>query len=443
MSEKEKSGGNERKRFSGAMATRKAVWQVLTRYASRERPLSIPDMMEIFRRREGEEPVPSKQSLRRFFAQQNDELDTIFPMYSLQQKDKAGIIRSYWVNKKLHIILENADGLPLREGEAAVRLVIESPEPPSYETIRNTLSRFSDEGLEDMAPALRVGCVIRQKGADGKSRYIELDKWDGPKSDKDKADNYTRYYYLKSVLTDAQWRILADMIKVYPYLNETQTRSILQAMKKIYPGIKAWAPRYAYKTEGNARFFRHIRRIDRAIEKNRRIRVTYGEYVLRKKDGVWKPVLRRRTSTGELELEPYALMWSNGYYYLVAKNRNMLNLRVDRILEVELLDEKFEPDKSFDPYEYRDKSPVMYPGWARYVTLQCPVDMVNTLLDFFGKNIHFDEPADGRVKVHIQAATAGVKLFALQYVGRVELLEPAELREEIRTTLQEALARYN
>lgn len=439
MAEKGKSG-SERKRYSGAMSTRKAVWRLLTQ--SQGKPLSIPDMMEIFKGRQTEEPVPSRQSLKRFFAEQDDELDTLFPMYSLQQKDKAGIVRSYWVNKKLHIILENADGIPLREGDAAVRLVIETPEAPSYETIRNTLSRFSDEDMESLAPVLRVGCAIRQKGPDGRLRFIELDKWDGPQSGKDKADNYTRYYYLKSILTDAQWRILADMIKVYPYLSETQTKSILQAMKKIYPGIKAWTPRYAYKTEGNARFFRHIRRIDIAIGKTRKIRVTYGEYVLRKKDGEWRPVLRRRTSAGVLEMEPYALMWSNGYYYLVAKDRGMMNLRVDRIIDVEILDEKFEPDRSFDPYEYRDKSPVMYPGQARYVTLRCPAGMVNTLLDVFGKNIRFGEPADGRVRVQIHAAPAGIKLFALQYADKVEVLEPAELRDEIRNALREALKSY-
>ena len=239
MSETGKSESG-RKRYSGAMSTRKAVWRLLT--ASQGKPLSISDMMEIFKGRQTEEAVPSKQSLRRFFAEQDDELDTLFPMYSLQQKDKAGIIRSYWVNKKLHIILENADGIPLREGDAAVRLVIETPEAPSYETIRNTLSRFSDEDLDALAPTLRVGCAIRQRRPDGRVRFIQLDKWDGPPNGKDKSDNYTRYYYLKSILSDAQWRILADMIKVYPYLNETQTKSILQAMKKFIPESRLGRP---------------------------------------------------------------------------------------------------------------------------------------------------------------------------------------------------------
>ena len=39
-------------------------------------------------------------------------------------------------------------------------------------------------------------------------------------------------------------------------------------------------------------------------------------------------------------------------------------------------------------------------------------------------------------------APAGVKLFALQYVGSVEVLEPKALREEIARDLAEAAKKY-
>ena len=39
-------------------------------------------------------------------------------------------------------------------------------------------------------------------------------------------------------------------------------------------------------------------------------------------------------------------------------------------------------------------------------------------------------------------APAGVKLFALQYAGSVEVLEPEDLRQEVAQALEEALELY-
>ena len=147
---------------------------------------------------------------------------------------------------------------------------------------------------------------------------------------------------------------------------------------------------------------------------------------------------------GNWRLEPYDLMWSNGYYYLVGKNADYgwMNLRVDRILKAVPQNEQFERSSGFSPAEYRDRSPVMYPGEERPIRMRCKLNMINTLLDFFGATLTFRQPKDGFVEVTVNVAPKGVKLFVMQYADRVEVLEPKELRDEMRDSLRAALGKY-
>ena len=133
----------------------------------------------------------------------------------------------------------------------------------------------------------------------------------------------------------------------------------------------------------------------------------------------------------QLTVSTYALMWSNGNYYLVCRHRSMMNLRTDLSLHVELLPETFEPLKDFDPAQYQDRTPGMYPGKETYVCMRCHERILNTLVDFFGSVPQYTQPnSQGLTEITMSIAAEGVKLFALQYADNVELLEPQWLREK-------------
>ena len=219
----------------------------------------------------------------------------------------------------------------------------------------------------------------------------------------------------------------------------------MEVLRRLAPeGALPQVSRYAYKAKRGAdNQIKWMGRLDKAIREKKKVRISYGADRLEQQEGTWRPALRKREKHGEYVLDPYALMWSNGYYYVVAKDRGMMNLRCDRILSVEILEETFVPDPEFDPGEYRDRCPVMYPGQPQFVHLRCKAEALNTVLDFFGDKPQYATPSeDGTVEVTMSIAPAGVKLFALQYAGMVEVLEPAELRDSIRETLEEALERY-
>ena len=381
-----------------------AVWTVLSEYSSREKPMSVSDIQSKLRDRVN---APSVSTLKRILANEQETMNTLFPGYVLRTV-----------------------GAP----------------PPSYDTISELLKGVEDapELVRELLP-VQLRCVAaRGNGRSGYEPYeAALERQEAKKGGQGKStNNIARRYYLESVLSPAQWRILTDMIKVYPYIGEKQTRTMLDALGKVFPGCKGEVgSRFSFKKE-NEKLFENLSALDVAVRARRRVVITYGEYTL---NAAGKPVLKVRENNGRMEFEPYALMWSNGYYYAVGKNRGMMNLRVDRILDVKLLagDENvFTVPEDFDPVLYRDKSPVMYPGEAESIRLRCPRKMLSVVMDFFGEQARFIGVDAETMDVLLRVAPAGAKLFIMQYADRVEVLEPETLRTEVEQTLRAALEKY-
>lgn len=435
----------QRKGYASATQTITEVWQTLAAYSSPEKPLTVSEICAHMRKNDSKS-APSTATLNRKLPAQAAVLNTLHPDSVLCQDGLPGILHSYFSDHALHVVLEDRLGKVLKEADCTV--IVEPKEtalPPSYSTVEKLLQRLLADGGA-LFP-LRLKCVRLENTMLG-PRYIPYTEWEDRYEDGEMArNNQARRYYLESVLSPAEWRIFSDLVQVYPYISERQTSKFLSVLEKFSPALKSRiSSRYAFK-RGNDQQFRHIAVLDAAIRGSHPVSLRYGEYRLENENGEWLPKLVERENRGHLTLEPYALMWSNGYYYLVGRERKqggMMNLRVDRILRVAALsEESFRRDAGFDPYVYRDRSPVMYPGVPQVIRLRCRVELVNTILDFFGAQARFSAPVEGTTEITLNLAPSGVKLFALQYMDSVEVLDPPSLREEVKQSLEAALRRYN
>lgn len=429
----------EKKPYSNSYHSLEAIWSVLRRYASREHPLTIKEIHNYLRQM-GED-APSQATLARLLPQGKGVMDALYPG-QLAEADRPGGLDAYREGDTLHIVVETPQGQVLTKDNLAVEAAPVPFRVPSYSTIEKQLKEGIPFDLRTFP--FRLRCVAQVPGGKpGKVRLIPYDKYEDTMLDPDRRNNTPRRYYLSNVLTEGEWRIFSDLIQVYPFVTETQARKFLTVLNRLRPRpVQPPPSRYAYR-RGNGALFRSIGILDEAIRAGRKVALTYGEYRLRQVKGRWTPVLVPRAANSRLEVEPYALMWSNGNYYLVARHRGMMNLRVDRILEAVPLNESFSPPADFDPVAYRDSSPVMYPGERTFVRMKCSTSLINTLVDFFGSLPQYATPGqDGWVEVTMSIAPSGLKLFALQYADRVEVLEPQSLRREILATLEQAARVY-
>lgn len=143
---------------------------------------------------------------------------------------------------------------------------------------------------------IQLKCVMASKNSRGKVTYIPYQNWEHSyeASNVEPPQNQPRYYYLESPLSRGEWRILSDMVKVYPYISSKQTNKFLSAISRMAPGIRTDRAdnRYAFKHKENEKFFLNIELLDSAISARKPVTIRYGNYVLEEKDGEWLPALR-------------------------------------------------------------------------------------------------------------------------------------------------------
>ena len=311
---------------------------------------------------------------------------------------------------------------------------------PGKNTLTTLLLNLYAKNREDYLPFV-LECVVEQT-EQGVTTRLPLEEWEQkyPATQRNKP----LFFYLRNTLTPMEWKIFEDMVKVYPYIGQDQADKYLQLLhhmnKTPLPARSEY--RYAFRRDG-ALDFSHIEILDDAIARCRAVTITYGAYRL--EPGKSQPVLRPRESHGVLPLHPYALIWSNGYYYLVGKHAQLglMNLRVDRMLAVTKEPETFVRDAAFDPAQYRDMSPVMYAGATQHIRLSCEERLLNVAVDFFGNAARYMPQADGRFLLETWAVPAGVLLFLRQYLSGIRILEPAALRQQLRDELTRELEQLN
>ena len=424
----------ERKSYSNSYHSLEAIWTVLRLHASREHPLNVGEICQHLQRME---QPPSRATVNRLLTQMPGALELFSPDVLVQQ-DAAACTGAYQAGDALHVVLETPDGTVLHP-DASLDFTVQPFQAPAYSSVDNLLKDGVPFDLKTFPFQLR--CVARKKSATGRYRYIPYDQWE--EKQQARRNNAARYYYLANPLTDGEWRIFTDLVQVYPYISPEQTKKFLGVLSRLQARPAAQPPsRYAWK-RGNPGQFERINQLDQAIREHRMVRITYGEYRLALSGQRWQPQLVQRKKNGLLTVTPYALMWSNGYYYLVCRHRGMMNLRTDRILQVEILPDTFTPPQNFDPAQYRDRCPVMYPGRETFVRMRCHERLLNTLVDFFGSAPQYTQPdQQGVTEVTMSIAAMGVKLFALQYADDVEVLEPQWLRDKISETLARGAEKY-
>ncbi len=136
-------------------------------------------------------------------------------------------------------------------------------------------------------------------------------------------------------------------------------------------------------------------------------------------------------------VSPYAMIWSNDRYYLVAheEERNViLTPRVDHIQDIKMLDEPIIPVPSdFNIGYYYSTTYKMYTGPEQEITLICDNSLIGKVIDRFGKNFECIPVSDQAFKANVRASI-GPTFFGwlFQYAGKMTLAGPPEVVSEYK-----------
>ena len=203
-----------------------------------------------------------------------------------------------------------------------------------------------------------------------------------------------------------------------------------------------------------------IQALDTSIKKKLMISISYGSYNY---DESRLDHLKLMRKNKKYTLNPYALCWNNGSYYLICTNTGSFtpyHFRVDRILDVKITEDKAEEiPEILAPFFKKEKFNVneytrIHPYMAIYDTsdrvdciFEISADSLSILVDYFGKNIRLTRTTGEKSDI-LKAELSDIeysclRTFVIQHHHIIKVISPTRLADDLKESLSESLRQYD
>lgn len=237
-------------------------------------------------------------------------------------------------------------------------------------------------------------------------------------------------------------KLLVDAVQSSKFITHKKSNELIRKLEKLTSVHEAKVlHRQVFVSDRvktmNEGIYYNVDIIHRAICENKQMSFKYFDYNLNLEKTFRKEGERYLAS-------PFALTWADDNYYVVAyyeKYEDVSNFRVDRMESIEVLNSPrsyLEEMKDFNLAAYMKKSFGMYSGETVKAKLRFHNSLINVVVDRFGKDVRITGRKEDHFMVSIDVVAEQTFLAWLFMFGsKVEIMEPASLREEMRSGLLE------
>ena len=272
--------------------------------------------------------------------------------------------------------------------------------------------------------------------------YTEIERTDKKGNDVSLCTDW----YLEREFDDSELRLLIDSLLFSKHIPYNQCKKLIEKLKglsNVYFEKKVkHICNLPENQPQNKELFHTIDVLDDAISKNKKVRFTYNNYGLDKKlhpKRDWKYVVN-----------PYQMVATNGRYYLICnydRYDGLANYRVDRITNIEMLDEKSKPIKEvtkdgLNLPKHMAEHLYMFAGDSAEVKFHAKNYIVDQVIDWYGKDIKITPENDEECIIEVTVNRQAFFFWALQYGMHIEVLKPIDIREEIKDALKQMSEKY-
>lgn len=245
----------------------------------------------------------------------------------------------------------------------------------------------------------------------------------------------------------AEVKLLIDAIQSSKFITEKKSRDLIKKMKSFVSEHQASQLSRQVYVQGRAKtmnesIYYNVDDLHKAIGENKKISFKYYRWNVQKK-------LEERNHGIVFTVSPWALTWDDENYYLVAfddYDQKIKHYRVDKMKQIELLDEKRagkEEFKGFDMAAYSKMNFGMYSGRKETVKFEFNNYMVGVFLDRFGKDISIREIDEKNSETRVEVAISPQFFAWVMSLGdEVKLTGPDAVVEEMKAYVQNFLDRY-
>ncbi|SDJ45517.1 Predicted DNA-binding transcriptional regulator YafY, contains an HTH and WYL domains [Salimicrobium halophilum] len=246
------------------------------------------------------------------------------------------------------------------------------------------------------------------------------------------------YYSFQDRLFETyQLRLLNDAILSARFINEDEKKSLIKKLGKLTSvHIAATLPDPLIFSQMTANDYDQVKinidHVHRGISEQRILCFKYGKYNMEKN-------FEYHRNGNEYQVEPYALIWQNDFYYLIGwfrKTGEMRHYRLDRIRDIRISDEHFSKG-DFNVQNYVNQSFHMFSGENMRVEIEFHQSLLNVVLDRFGLEAsvkkldeeHFLLSTEGKM-------STGLVTWVLQWGHKARVVSPRTLKQEVEEEIE-------
>ncbi len=241
----------------------------------------------------------------------------------------------------------------------------------------------------------------------------------------------------------AELKMLVDAVSSSRFITMTKSEILIGKLAKLTNEENRSALTAKIFTadrikSSNTAVFNATDTICRAIESEKKLRFHYWNYNPQKEhilrhDGAWYLA------------SPYALIWNDDRYYLTAfsdARKKIVNYRVDRMCDVEVIEETAIKSEGFNAAEYaRCTFKMMDDDLPETeVTLICNNDYMQNVIDRFGEDIETDVVDDACFSATVVVRPSKTFFsWIVGFGGYIRIAAPPDVKQNFEETLRSIL----
>ena len=247
----------------------------------------------------------------------------------------------------------------------------------------------------------------------------------------------TGYYIGDRSFELPELKLLVDSVQSSKFITHNKTMSLIKKIEGLASVYDAQLlQRQVYVRNRvksmNESVYYNVDEISGAISRDRKIKFKYFEYAVTKER-------RFRKNGAFYTVSPFALMWDDENYYMLAWDDNtqqMRHYRVDKMMEISAVEDMREGKKEFEKVymsAYSQKVFGMFSGNAETVKLRFANHLVGAVIDRFGKEIMVMPDGEDCFTVSVSVVISPQFYAWLFGFGtEVEVVSPESVRKEVK-----------
>ena len=270
----------------------------------------------------------------------------------------------------------------------------------------------TDENHKVTMPQILAYLEANEITAERKSIYDDIDAIQelGIDVQKEKVGRNFYYYVVDRDFEMAELKLLVDAIQSSKFITEKKSQELIKKLGTLVSVHEAKQLKRQVYVAGRAKainenIFYNVDAIHNAIEENKKVRFQYFQWNTKKE-------MELRKNGDWYEVSPWALMWEDENYYLVAFDQiagKMKHYRVDKMLKMSCIDSDREGREIFEKSnvsEYTKKNFGMFAGEEETVKLEVHNGLVGVILDRFGTDTMIIPADEEHFRVNVRVSVS-------------------------------------